>query len=96
MRHVNRREISEKLLTFTDAFRQKIIELTASNTCYCNACQNIAELQLKVVVHTGEALFYEINGLEELAGPDVIIVHRLWTLDNLYFCLRARCLISLS
>jgi len=35
------------------------------------------ELKLKVVVHYGNALFYKIDGNIELAGTDVILIHRL-------------------
>ena len=34
-------------------------------------------LRLKVVVHSGEALFYQIHHFNELSGTDVILVHRL-------------------
>ena len=34
-------------------------------------------LKLKVVVHSGEALFYQIHKFNELSGTDVILVHRL-------------------
>jgi hypothetical protein len=30
-----------------------------------------------VVVHSGEALFYQIHRFNELSGTDVILVHRL-------------------
>jgi hypothetical protein len=34
-------------------------------------------LHLKVIAHHGEAVFKQIRGFEELAGPDVILAHRL-------------------
>ena len=72
-----RQQIGQKLPVFLSSFSEKISELTASNTCHCNACQNIQELNLKVVVHAGQAIFYQLDKFTELAGPDVIIVHRL-------------------
>ncbi len=72
-----KQKISEKLISFFEAFSDKIAELNQSNTCACNACQNIHKLKLKLVVHSGEALFYQIDKFFELSGPDVIIVHRL-------------------
>lgn len=45
--------------------------------CGCRSCSNVGQLRLKVVVHSGETLVYEIAGRTELAGVDVIIVHRL-------------------
>ena len=41
------------------------------------AIEHIEKLRLKLVVHSGEALFHQILGFQELAGVDVIIVHRL-------------------
>jgi len=72
-----KRVIGEKLLTFFRMFSGKIDELSQSTTCTCNACTHIDKLRLKVVVHSGEALFHHIFNFLELAGVDVIIVHRL-------------------
>jgi hypothetical protein len=58
-------------------FSEKISELSLSTTCTCNACTHIEKLRLKVVVHSGEALFHRVFNFVELAGVDVIIVHRL-------------------
>ena len=58
-------------------FSEKINELSQSTTCTCNACTHIEKLRLKVVVHSGEALFHRVFNFVELAGVDVIIVHRL-------------------
>jgi class 3 adenylate cyclase len=65
------------LMRFVEAFRRRRDVLVSSSLCACEACGSIAHLRLKVVVHTGRALFYRIHGSEELAGPDVILVHRL-------------------
>jgi len=72
-----RRIIGEKLLTFFRMFGEKVLELSRSNTCSCNACTHIERLRLKLVVHSGEALFHQVLHFVELAGVDVIIVHRL-------------------
>jgi len=69
--------IKNKLFHFFNVFADKIIELSKSNICNCSACNNIDKLKLKIVVHSGKALFYSINGFNELSGVDVIIVHRL-------------------
>ncbi len=71
------RAIRRKLLKFFAAFSEKVAELSQSNTCDCNACNQAARLRLKLIVHSGEALFYQVDKFFELAGPDVIIVHRL-------------------
>ncbi len=69
--------IGDNLITFFRMFGEKINELSASTTCTCNACTHIEKLRLKVVVHSGEALFHRVFNFVELAGVDVIIVHRL-------------------
>jgi hypothetical protein len=72
-----KREIGDKLLIFFRMFGEKVRELSQSTTCNCNACAHIDQLRLKVVVHSGEALFHRVLNFQELAGLDVIIVHRL-------------------
>ncbi|HDY90024.1 MAG TPA: DUF2652 domain-containing protein [bacterium] len=70
-------QIGEKLIKFFDMFSEKILELSESNICDCNACNNIDKLKIKIIVHSGEALLYQIDKFYELSGVDVIIVHRL-------------------
>jgi len=69
--------IGDNLITFFLMFSEKIRELSQSTTCTCNACTHIEQLRLKIVVHSGEALFHRVLNFVELAGVDVIIVHRL-------------------
>ena len=72
-----RKTTGEKLIRFFDAFHNKLQELTTHRSCGCGACSNLHELSLKVVAHSGEALFYNIHDFKELSGKDVILVHRL-------------------
>ncbi|MBK5268562.1 MAG: DUF2652 domain-containing protein [Acidimicrobiia bacterium] len=58
-------------------FRRRRRDVTQATSCPCNACVRIPDLNLKFVVHHGEALRQKIAGREELLGPDVIVVHRL-------------------
>lgn len=67
----------EKLIQFFEVFHEKLRELTKHTSCTCGACSNVHALRLKVVVHSGEALFYQIHHFNELSGTDVILVHRL-------------------
>jgi len=69
--------VGAKLLAFFDKFSEKVAELSRSTTCSCHACAHIEKLRLKIVVHSGEALFHRVFHFLELAGVDVIIVHRL-------------------
>jgi Protein of unknown function (DUF2652) len=49
----------------------------AESTCACGSCARIQELGLKFVIHHGQYITQRIAGHEELAGPDVILAHRL-------------------
>ena len=72
-----KREIGEQLLRFFKVFGEKVGELGAYSVCLCNACTNIDKLKLKIIVHSGEVLFYKIGNFNRLSGVDVITVHRL-------------------
>jgi hypothetical protein len=73
----NKKGVTEKLFLVFSAFADKVLELSASNLCSCSACTHINRLKLKMVVHSGEALIYNVGKFEELSGVDVILVHRL-------------------
>jgi hypothetical protein len=52
--------------------------MTRSTTCTCDACRAIGGLDLKFVVHNGTFIVdRDEDGRLDLAGPDVILVHRL-------------------
>ena len=74
---LSRGVIGSRLLRFFELFGKKLGELSRSTTCNCSACTHIGLLRLKVIVHSGEALFHPVLNFVELAGVDVIIVHRL-------------------
>ncbi|MGQ0551357.1 MAG: DUF2652 domain-containing protein, partial [Armatimonadota bacterium] len=59
------------------SFQRRRRDVRQATTCQCNACAQIASLNLKVFVHDGEFVRHRIAGREELAGADVILVHRL-------------------
>lgn len=72
-----KRVIGERLARFLDIFSAKVLELSQGNHCTCGACTHLPQLKLKVLVHSGEALFYELAGFHKLSGVDVILAHRL-------------------
>jgi hypothetical protein len=45
--------------------------------CGCDACANVSNLRLKAFVHGGEIAVKQVRQFEELAGEDVILIHRL-------------------
>jgi len=45
--------------------------------CSCDACANVGKLKLKAFAHCGEIAVKQVRQFEELAGEDVILVHRV-------------------
>ncbi len=58
-------------------FRRRRRDVRQATSCECNACRRIPDLDLKFVVHHGEAIIQKVAGRQELLGSDVILVHRL-------------------
>ena len=58
-------------------FRRRRRDVRQATSCECNACVRIPDLDLKFVVHHGEAIVQRVAGRQELLGSDVIVVHRL-------------------
>ena len=71
------RELGAGLLRFFDAFAEALARIAHADVCTCGACKNAPLLRLKVIAHAGKALPHRVGELEELAGVDVIVVHRL-------------------
>lgn len=65
------------MMTFFEVFANKVSELSIHKIFNCTACNNLEQLKLKIVVHSGRAAFYKVNEHQELTGKDAIIVHRL-------------------
>ena len=59
------------------AFRKRLRSIKQASTCECEACRRMGSLDVKFVVHHGEFIRQKMAGREELAGRDVILVHRL-------------------
>jgi Protein of unknown function (DUF2652) len=59
------------------AFRDGVEDMVRRTTCTCAACARIGTLDLKFVVHFGEFVVQRRSGAEDLAGRDVILLHRL-------------------
>jgi class 3 adenylate cyclase len=72
------RDVARQAQGFFEAFYARAKTLTEERAeCGCNACQRVHDLRLKVILHVGEAIFRNIRQFEELAGEDVITIHRL-------------------
>jgi hypothetical protein len=59
------------------AFRKAINLMALNNTCQCNACTNITNLDLKFFVHYGAFTVQRLGDHNELLGSDVNLIHRL-------------------
>jgi len=71
-------DVVRQVQAFFDAFhirKNQLVQVRADCSCY--ACQGISDLRLKAFLHQGLAFFRKIRQFEELAGEDVILIHRL-------------------
>jgi len=59
------------------AFRKRLRSIKQASNCECQACSRMQSLDVKFVVHHGQFIRQKMSGREELAGRDVILVHRL-------------------
>ncbi|HJS31808.1 MAG TPA: DUF2652 domain-containing protein, partial [Alphaproteobacteria bacterium] len=59
------------------AYRKRLRNIKQASSCACKACSRMQDLDLKFVSHHGEFIKHKMAGREELAGRDVIVVHRL-------------------
>lgn len=58
-------------------FADRRDDMQRMTTCTCSACAAIDKLDLKFVAHHGSFVIQRLAGTEDLAGPDVILIHRL-------------------
>lgn len=72
------RDVAKQAREFFEVFNERAKTLTQERAeCDCNACQSVHDLRIKVLLHIGEAVFRTIRQFNELAGEDVIAIHRL-------------------
>ncbi|MCC6639995.1 MAG: DUF2652 domain-containing protein [Deltaproteobacteria bacterium] len=70
-------EVRIKLPRFFEVFLEGIVRTAEATPCKCASCQHLEELRLKIIVHSGRAVYHTIAGLPQIAGTDVILAHRL-------------------
>ena len=58
-------------------FRRRVGTALDIWQCGCNACAQIYVLDLKFILHAGAYVTHEIAGKSKLAGPEVVMAHRL-------------------
>jgi hypothetical protein len=59
------------------SFHDRQAEFEANRMCTCESCVQAVGLKLKFVAHVGEVAEQKVKGRSELAGVDVIVVHRM-------------------
>ena len=60
-----------------EGFRAQLVQARELWPCQCDACVRVESLDLKFVLHAGSFVIQAVGGGLELAGPDVVLVHRL-------------------
>ncbi|HET6341884.1 MAG TPA: DUF2652 domain-containing protein [Gemmatimonadota bacterium] len=71
------RELGERIGVFFGEFQAARDLMARTAICRCGACANVGELNIKLIVHSGQAVISDFAGLSELSGVDVILIHRL-------------------
>ena len=59
------------------AFHIRAADLRVNTLCPCDGCQQSGNLKIKLVGHVGGVAMQKVKQLTELAGVDVIVVHRM-------------------
>jgi len=70
-------QVRRKLPRFFDAFVEGMSLAAEATPCGCAVCRDAGTLKLKLIVHSGRAVFHSIAGRPMISGPDVILAHRL-------------------
>jgi hypothetical protein len=70
-------EVRAKLPRFFAAFLEGMRLAAEATPCSCAVCRDSGTLKLKLIVHSGRAVFHAIGGRALVSGADVILAHRL-------------------
>src|SRR5262249_15579319 len=72
------RDVLVQVRMLFTAFDERLAKIRDERAhCNCDACANVGNLKLKAFAHCGEIAVKQVRQFEELAGEDVILVHRL-------------------
>ncbi len=58
-------------------FATHLSDMARATTCPCAACTKMGDLDLKFVAHHGAFMIQSFGGVDDVAGRDVILAHRL-------------------
>jgi class 3 adenylate cyclase len=69
--------LGKEIAAIRRAFLSRREQLLLDRMCTCDGCLQVGSLTLKFVTHAGEVGFQKVKQFTELAGMDVILVHRM-------------------
>ena len=69
--------VCERLSQMRQSFLARRERIKKDNVCRCASCAQLENLSLKFVAHEGEVAEQRVKRRVELAGVDVILVHRM-------------------
>jgi len=69
--------VSQRVSPMRQSFLARRERFVADAACDCVSCSQIGSLSIKFVVHEGEVAEQRVKRNTELAGVDVILVHRM-------------------
>jgi len=75
--HLAKAEVAQRAAAIYDAFHARSEDLKVNTFCPCDGCQQAGQLRIKIVSHAGDIVERKVGRSTELAGVDVILVHRL-------------------
>ncbi len=70
-------DLARQVADIRRSFLDRRADLDINRVCTCDGCVQVGSLKLKFVVHAGEVAEQRVKNWSELAGVDVIIVHRM-------------------
>ena len=69
--------IDEHAAAIYRAFHARAADIRTNTLCPCDGCQQAGNLKIKLVGHAGGVAVQKVKRMTELAGVDVIVVHRM-------------------
>lgn len=69
--------LARQVAAIRRAFVNERTRIDVSRACTCDGCMQVAQLKLKFVATAGEIALQKVKSFVELAGMDVILVHRM-------------------
>jgi class 3 adenylate cyclase len=69
--------LADQIAAMHGAFHHRLANEMKALFCPCGGCKHAPDLKLKFVAHVGEVAVQKVKHMTELAGVDVIVVHRL-------------------